>query len=125
MNADLNHAALKLAEASALLTSAQAAQRQASTALQCAIEQAEKFGQDANLPVDHPACDHVRSHRPGRPSRINADPEVLAFVTARIDFMTFTALAEELARHFPPERRVGKSAIHTWYRHHHRKSQPG
>ena len=46
--------------------------------------------------------------RPGRPPKIDNDPALLAFAAARI--------AEDVARHFPPERRAGKSAIHQWWR---------
>lgn len=62
-----------------------------------------------------PASEHRREHRPGRPRIIPTDPALQAFVTARPDRMTFDAIAADVARHFPPERRVGKSAIHASY----------
>lgn len=58
---------------------------------------------------------HRRLHRPGRPRRIDADPELRAFVLERIEVMTFEELAEAIAQQFPPERRIGKSAIHDWF----------
>lgn len=64
--------------------------------------------------------EHRRAHRPGPPPRIDSDPELRAFIRARIDRMTFTALADEIARTFPPERRVGKSALHAWWQKNHR-----
>lgn len=72
------------------------------------------------LPEDlPPASDHRRTHRPGRPARIDTDPELRAFIRARIERMTFVALAAEIAETFPPERRVGKSAIHKWWQRTH------
>lgn len=63
-----------------------------------------------------PACAHRRNHRPGRPARIDADPELRAFILARIDRLTFVQLEEDVATAFPAPRRVGKSAIHAWWR---------
>ena len=60
------------------------------------------------------AARYLRDHRPGRPSKIDSDPELRAFIVARIDTTTFTALKREVAKAFPPERRIGKSAIHNW-----------
>ncbi|WP_187430475.1 hypothetical protein ROLI_006400 [Roseobacter fucihabitans] len=58
------------------------------------------------------AARHLREHRPGRPSKIDSDPELHAFINARIDTMTFPALEKAVAKKFPPNRRVGKNAIH-------------
>ena len=66
-------------------------------------------------------AEHRRAHRPGNPSRLDTDPELNAFVLARIDTHTFPQLEEEIAAHFPPERRIGKSAIHRWWQ---RRSTP-
>jgi hypothetical protein len=58
------------------------------------------------------------SHRPGTPPRIEADPELRAFILARIDRLTFDAVVSEVAAHFPPERRVSRSALHRWWHRH-------
>ena len=58
------------------------------------------------------------AHRPGTPSRIEADPELRAFILARIDRMTFDAVVSEVAAHFPPERRVSPFALHRWWHRH-------
>jgi hypothetical protein len=58
------------------------------------------------------------SHRPGTPSRIETDPELRAFVLARIDRLTFDAVVSEIAAHFPPERRTSRSALHRWWHRH-------
>ncbi|MEP5730735.1 MAG: hypothetical protein ABJL67_15345 [Sulfitobacter sp.] len=69
------------------------------------------------MPFEPPfeKAEHIRQHRPGRPSKIDTDAELHAFVVARIDTTTFEALAAQIAEHFPPERRVGKSTIHAWW----------
>ncbi|WP_187428365.1 hypothetical protein [Roseobacter fucihabitans] len=58
------------------------------------------------------AARHLREHRPGRPSKIDSDPELHAFINARIETTTFPALEKAVAKKFPPKRRVGKNAIH-------------
>lgn len=63
-------------------------------------------------------AEHLRQHRPGRPSRIDADAELRAFILARIEGATFPQLAREVAAAFPPDRRVAKSAIHRWWQDH-------
>jgi len=64
------------------------------------------------------AGEYRRLHRPGRPSKIDTDAELNAFVVARIDTHTFEELAKEIARNFPRHRRVGKSALHAWWQRH-------
>ena len=49
---------------------------------------------------------------PRRPFKIDDDPELRAFIVARIKTATLTALEREVAKAFPPDRRIGKSAIH-------------
>jgi len=66
-----------------------------------------------NAPFD--SAEHVRQHRPGRPSKIDTDADLHAFIVARIDTTTFVALAKEIADTFSPDRRVSKSAIHSWW----------
>lgn len=65
-------------------------------------------------PISNAAL-HLRHHRPGRPSKIDNDLELRAFIMARIDTTTFPALERAFSEHFPPERRVGKSTIHKWW----------
>lgn len=60
--------------------------------------------------------DHRASHRPGPAPKIASDPELEAFIRARISSMTFTEIADAVAAQFPPERQVKKSAIHKWWR---------
>lgn len=73
-------------------------------------------------------CDHRRQHRPGRPAKLDSDPELRAFVLAQIDSLTFPQLEAEVANAFPAERQVRKTAINSWWRKHRAtltpKSQP-
>jgi len=113
---DLALAVSKLSGPEALLRASQEARMQASTALQRVFEEAEKGGSAALDPGAFPLTEHRLAHRPGRPPRIDSDPDLQAFIAARIDRMTFVQIAEAIAGHFPPARRVGKSAIHAWWR---------
>jgi hypothetical protein len=58
--------------------------------------------------------EHRRKHRPGRAPRIDTDPELAAFISARIDRMTFVDIAARVAEVFPEPRRVGRSPIYAW-----------
>jgi hypothetical protein len=51
----------------------------------------------------------------GDPSKNDADPELRAFILARIDHMSFPAIAADVAAQFPEPRRVRKTAIHDWW----------
>ncbi len=73
-------------------------------------------------PCDVPVTEHRREHRMGRVPKITNDPELQAFILARIDRMTFEGIAHDVAGHFPPARRVGRSAIHDWWK---RAGKPG
>ncbi|CAM4408322.1 hypothetical protein [Palleronia rufa] len=50
-------------------------------------------------------------YRSGRPRRIDTDPELRAFLLARIDPMTDPEPAQAVAETFPLHCRVGQSAI--------------
>ena len=67
--------------------------------------------QDAMPPIDP----HRAAHRVGSPSRIDTDPELTAFIRARIDRLTFKDIAAEIAGHFPPDRRASVSGLHRWF----------
>lgn len=56
---------------------------------------------------------HLKEHRRGRPSKIVCDPELETFIIER---MTFQQIAEDIARHFPPQCHVSCSSIHRWFR---------
>ncbi|MCB6179650.1 hypothetical protein LHP98_16125 [Rhodobacter sp. Har01] len=48
-------------------------------------------------------------HRRGTLSKLETDPDLRAFVLARIDRLTFEETAPEVAAAFPPDRRTGVS----------------
>ena len=47
---------------------------------------------------------HRRTHRPGWPGKIEGDPELAAFIRARIDTLTFAQIVSEVRATFPPDR---------------------
>jgi hypothetical protein len=71
------------------------------------------------------AAAHRRPHRTGFPAKLDADPELAAFVAARLDHMTYEAVAQAVAQHFPPDRRVTRSAIlRRWSKRRRQNAEP-
>jgi len=93
-----------------------AALSRAEAALDSAVLRLVADGIAAQPASSAPINEHRREHRPGRPARLDTDAELRAFVLARIDRLTFEEIADEVARRYPVERRVGKSTIHQWWR---------
>lgn len=79
-------------------------------ALERAANGALKGGLTGGLKAAHRAA-----HRRGGLSKIEADPEVKAFILARIDRLTFDAMVAEVKATFPPDRHVSRSALHRWW----------
>jgi hypothetical protein len=67
------------------------------------------------LPCDVPITEHRAAHRFGRPARLDVDAELRAFVLSRIERLTYPEIEAEIARHFPPARRIRKSALQAWW----------
>ncbi len=88
----------------------------AGTALEEALQVIVQAGINALPSPEVPVSAHRRAHRPGRAPKIASDPELQTFIMARIDRLTFAEIAAEVAQHFPSSRRVGKSAIHNWWK---------
>lgn len=107
-----------LALALAELRAAHTAQGKALTTLETAFKQALEGRLDRLALCDAPPSEHRRAHRPGVQRRIDTEPELETFIRARVDRMTFAELAAEVANVFPPNRRVGRSAIHDWWKCH-------
>ena len=61
---------------------------------------------------------HRRNHRSGHPAKIDSDPELRAFILARLDTMTLGDIVTDLATTFPPNRRVSRSSVHRWWQKH-------
>jgi hypothetical protein len=84
--------------------------------LETALNQSIKGPLMTPLTIPAGAAEHRRLHRSGRPSNLVSDPELLAFVVARIGTMTFAEIVSAVAAHFPPERRTSISALSRWWR---------
>lgn len=112
----------KLAVAMVEIQAGRAALDRAATALEQALQTQVNEGVNA-LPISSVlVTEHRRQHRSGRAPKIANDPELQTFIVARIDRMTFAEIASDVAQHFPPSRRVGKSAVHDWWK---REGRPG
>lgn len=105
----------ELQAAQAQLSAAEAAQKRALNALSTALKSPEEPGSGAASEAALPSNPHIAQHKPGVPFKIESDPELEAFLTARMFSMGFVQLAAAVAENFPPERRVGKSTIHAWW----------
>lgn len=93
-----------------------------SIALEEALETTVEQGVYSALQDAAPPDPHRREHRPGRRAKLAADPELRAFVEARLGTMTFDDIAGAVADRFPPARRVRRSAIHDWWTKHHKRT---
>jgi hypothetical protein len=59
--------------------------------------------------------EHRRLHRRGQPAKIDRDPEVRAFIEARIGELTYDRLAAEARAAFGVRRAPSRSAIQRWF----------
>ena len=83
-----------------------------------------KGGLEDALKDAPPPDAHRRNHRPGCAAILAADPELRAFVEARLGILTFNEIEAAVAEAFPPERHVKRSAIHQWWQRHHKRTMP-
>lgn len=95
--------------------------RAAETALEDLVHEAMNDPSHSALRCDVPVTDHRRHHRMGRPAKLDQDPELQAFVRARLDRLTFQQIEDEVTEAFPEDRRVRRSAIHAWWKRHSRR----
>jgi hypothetical protein len=82
--------------------------------LETALNQSIKGPSNDPSPMPQAVAEHRRLHRSGHPSRIDSDPELGTFIRARIDTMTYLEIIAAVAAAFPPERRIGRSALSRW-----------
>lgn len=113
--AALSEAKAELDIATGLIAQAAEAQSRALASLHEMEQLIARHRLSALPPSDQAPSEHRKQHRPGRQAKIEGDPELRAFIRARIDRQTFTEIANDIARHFPPARQVRKSAIHSWW----------
>jgi hypothetical protein len=94
----------------------QAANARMIRTLEAALNQAVKgpLNEPSTLPPI--AADHRRAHRSGVPARIASDPELEAFIRARIGHLTFAQIVAEVAATFPPNRRTSMSSLSRWWK---------
>ncbi len=59
---------------------------------------------------------HRRAHRRGHPGKIEGDPELEAFILARIDTLTFGQIVSEVRATFPPDRHCSHSGVGRWWK---------
>lgn len=80
------------------------------TGLECALKRGVQgaFNGDARAA-------HRAAHKRGGPPKVEADPEVKAFIIARLDRLTFTDIVTELKQAFPPDRHISRSSVHRWW----------
>jgi hypothetical protein len=78
--------------------------------LEAALKQGVEAPFDDASPAPPKATEHCRLHRSGVPSRIDSNPELQAFIRARIGHQTFAQIINEAAAAFPPNRRTSMSA---------------
>lgn len=84
--------------------------------LETALNQAVNGSFNVPSPLPSIAADHRRAHRAGIPPRIASDPELEAFIRARIGHMTFAQIIAAVAATFPPNRRTSMSALSRWWK---------
>ncbi|NEY89328.1 hypothetical protein [Tabrizicola oligotrophica] len=58
---------------------------------------------------------HRAAHKRGGLPKVEADPEVKAFIIARLDRLTFSDIVAELKQAFPPDRHISRSSVHRWW----------
>ena len=75
------------------------------------LEQSLEGDVDAPFNGDVNAA-HRAGHQPGRPQKVEADPEVKAFILARLATHSFDETVADVNAAFPPERPVSRSNIH-------------
>lgn len=83
------------------------------TALNQAIKGASNDLSNTSLPINRRT--EIRS-------RIEADPELRAFILARIATLTFDQVLAEIRAHFGLERCMSRSSLHRWWHRHGKQS---
>jgi len=80
-----------------------------------AINTPDNGHQTSSQPAAYSEFNRRQASRPARISKLDTDAELRVFVLARIDHLSFEQIAHAVARVFPAERCLGKSAIHAWW----------
>ncbi len=75
-----------------------------------------KHRQTPLKPAKKPSPNTAAPIAEARSAKIEANPEVLAFILARIETLTFGQIPAAIKASFPPDRHVGRSTVHRWWR---------
>jgi hypothetical protein len=94
----------------------QAANARTIRTLEAALQQGLEGPLTDPSPVPCGQAEHRRAHRSGVPPRIASDPELEAFIRARIGTLTFAQIIAEVDAAFPPNRRTSLSALSRWWK---------
>ena len=111
----IDRAITELRSALAHTNAAAALATQTHQALSKGIEHPVKPPLNAPLTRDEVQAEHRRAHRSGRPAKIEGDPELEAFIRARIDTLTFAQIVSEVRATFPPDRQCSHSGLGRWW----------
>jgi hypothetical protein len=87
----------------------------AATGLQAAIED--------GLPAPVKGSSKPLERRSNQ-SKIAANPDLQAFIHARIMTATFASVVADVAARFPPEKHISMSSLHRWWHRHGKHSPP-
>ena len=76
------------------------------------------FERPSNAPQtrDEALAAHRRAHRSGSPSKIEGDPELEAFIVARIETLTYAEVVASVRANFPLDRHISSSGLQRWFR---------
>ena len=88
--------------------------RQLSNTLATGLQSTVKPPLNAPQTRDEILAAHRRLHRSGGPSKIESDPELQAFINARIDTQTYAKIVSAVRAHFPADRRTSIAAVGRW-----------
>ncbi len=113
--ADLAAVRLRLRQQKALLQAAIEGNDRCTELVQMVIAKTVGSTFEAPSKCDLPTSKHRAERRRGRVSKIDTDPQLRSFILDRMDKMTYAAMEREITAAFPADRRVKRSAIHTWW----------
>ena len=98
-----------------IIAEAQAAIVGLTSIIQTAQHLAEGATPGVQRPIEQPLNAPPEAfQRPKPSSKIARDPELQAFITARLADHTFDQIVAAIAANFPPERRSSRSALSRW-----------
>ena len=114
-----------MSELASLIDQALAALGRAAVEITVAVDLAHRVQTALKTPIELPLngqqnrdeilAAHRRAHRPGMPGKIASDPELQAFILARIESLTLKETVAAVTEAFPADRHVSVSAVSRWW----------